>query len=296
MLTRRKQNFLDEHVFSLGAQFFEADEFLLKQSKFANYRIKKLLGRGGMGAVYLAEDVRLERAVALKILPPSLSANAEYVRRFQQEARTASAISHPNVAHIYEFGEDNERHFLAMEYVEGKTLRELLKEKTLDVSGTLDIVLQITEALIATHRRGIIHRDIKPENVIVTESGLVKVLDFGVSKLLDFQTSNRTEISPKTSLVHTTPGMVMGTIGYISPEQLQNKKVDFRADIWSLGVVFYEMLAGRKPFEGKNAEEIGNAILKNQPAPLFFPKDTSREVSLQNVISKTLHKKADKAL
>jgi serine/threonine protein kinase/Tfp pilus assembly protein PilF len=290
-----EENFLDEEVFSLGAQILEADDLLLKQSEFANYRIKKLLGRGGMGAVYLAEDVRLERLVALKILPASLGEDAEGVRRFRQEARTASAISHPNVAHIYEFGEERGRYFLAMEYVEGKTLRELIKEKTIDVSVVLDIALQIAEALTATHRRGIVHRDIKPENVIVTESGLVKVLDFGVSKLLDFQMTSRTEISPKISLVHTTPGMVMGTIGYISPEQLQNKKVDFRADIWSLGVVFYEMLAGRKPFEGQNAEEVGTAILKQQPAPLFIPADNSaEEVSLQNVINKTLDKKAGK--
>ena len=290
-----EENFLDEQVFSLGARFLDANDLLVKESEFAFYRIKKLLGRGGMGAVYLAEDRRLERPVALKILPASLGADIEAVQRFRQEARTASAISHPNVAHIYEFGEENEKYFLAMEYVEGKTLRVLIKEEKIEISRAIDIVLQIAEALAATHQRGIVHRDIKPENVIVTENGLIKVLDFGVAKLLDFQTPDRFSISPKTSLINTTPGMIMGTISYISPEQLQNKKVDFRADIWSVGIVLYEMLAGQKPFEGKTPEKIGKAILSKKPPPLSLSAIGGKEeTALKNIIAKTLNKSASK--
>lgn len=290
-----EENFLDEQVFSLGTQILEKDDLLPEESEFAIYKIKKLLGQGGMGAVYLAEDTRLERPVALKILPESLGAYEEGVQRFRQEARAASAISHPNVAHIYDFGEEGGRYFLAMEYVEGKTLRELLREKAVGVSDALEISLQIVEALVATHKRGIVHRDIKPENVIVTETGLVKVLDFGVAKLLDFQTPERSSISPKISLVNTSPGMVMGTIGYISPEQLRNKTVDCRADIWSVGIVLYEMLTGRKPFEGETAEKIGKAILSKKPPPFSLPAiSREKETLLRNIVSKTLHKTVSK--
>jgi Tol biopolymer transport system component/predicted Ser/Thr protein kinase len=290
-----EEHFLDEPVFSLGARLLDADDFLPEKSEFASYRVEKLLGKGGMGAVYLAKDKRLERAVALKILPLSLGANTDGVMRFRQEARTASAISHQNVAHIYEFGEENERYFLAMEYVEGKTLRELLKEKSIDISRALEIAIQIADALDATHKRGIVHRDIKPENVIVKGNGLVKVLDFGVAKLFDLQATSRDPVLSKISLVNTTPGTIMGTIGYISPEQLRSKKADFRADVWSLGVVLYEMLSGRKPFEGKTSEGIAKAILKKIPAPLSFSKiDAKDEASLKKIVAKTLQKAAAK--
>lgn len=290
-----EENFLDEDVFGIGLKVLKDEETLPRGSKFAFYRIKKLLGCGGMGTVYLAEDDRLERPVALKILPLALGTFEEGVQRFRQEARAASAISHPNVAHIYEFGEENERHFLAMEYVEGKTLRELLAGKAIDICHALEITLQIVEALAATHKRGIIHRDIKPENVIVTENGLVKVLDFGVAKLHNLQTPERFSISPGTSLIHTTPGIVMGTIGYISPEQLQNKKVDFRADIWSVGICLYEMVTGRKPFEGKTPEKIRKAILSKDPPPFSLSAVSQKdETALKKIISKTLSKAASR--
>lgn len=288
-----EENFLDEGVFTFGLKVLRDEDTLAEGTEIGFYRIRKLLGRGGMGAVYLARDTRLERDVALKILPPALGENEEGVERFRQEARVASAISHPNVAHIYEFGAEDGRYFLAMEYVEGKTLRAILREEKVDLSRALEIILQMTGALAATHARGIVHRDIKPENVIVTNGGLVKVLDFGVAKLSALQTpENKTEQS-KISLVHTTPGTLMGTISYISPEQLRNKKADFRADIWSLGVVLYEMLAGRKPFHGKTAEEIGKAILTRPPLPLNLPEiSRETEAAFKNIISKTLHKKA----
>ena len=285
------ENPLDEDVLTLALECLEHDDVLPAGAQIAHYRIEKLLGRGGMGAVYLAQDTRLERPVALKFLPAHFAGNRQNIERFRQEARAASAISHPNVAHIYEFGAEGERYFLAMEYIEGKTLRDLLRERAVDAVRSLEIARQIAEALAATHRRGIIHRDIKPENIIITEGGLVKVLDFGVAKLSGRQTPEQKVQQLKISLVDTVPGTIMGTIGYISPEQLEDKKADFRTDIWSLGVVLYEMLAGRKPFEEKNAAAIGKAILKKNPPPVSVSGITDAdEAALKNIISRALKK------
>ena len=289
---RAAASFLDEELYTLGLECLKSEDDFPAETQLAYYRLKKLLGRGGMGVVYLAEDTRLERLVALKILTSPFAADALNVERFRQEARTASAISHQNVAHIYDFGEADDRFYLAMEYVRGETLRAFLKAGRLDAAAAVDIALQITEALAATHRQGIVHRDIKPENVIITESGLVKVLDFGVSKLLGLATPDWSLQTAKASLVHTTPGMVMGTIGYISPEQLQNKKVDFRADIWSVGVCLYEMLAGRRPFEGATAEEIGEAISTKEPVLSFPSVAAEQEKLVKNIIAKALSKNA----
>jgi serine/threonine protein kinase/TolB-like protein/Flp pilus assembly protein TadD len=283
--------FLDEPVFSLGAQLLETDELLPKESAFASYRIKKLLGRGGMGAVYLAEDLRLERPVALKILPASLGGNTEGVMRFRQEARAASAISHPNVAHIYEFGEEGERYFLAMEYVAGKTLRELLREKALDASRALEIVLQVAEALVATHKRGIVHRDIKPENVIVTESGLVKILDFGLAKLNAPQISSENE-KPLASL-ETAPGMIIGTTAYMSPEQVRGQPLDARTDLWSLGVLLFEMLACERPFAGATPSDVQAAILLKDAPLLELP--TSAALVAGKLLKKDLNERYQSA-
>ncbi len=175
---------LEQTVFPLIAQLLE-DDFseLLKKSDFASYKLKRLLGKGGMGAVFLAEDTRLRRLVAVKVLPPALAQDQQSLSRFRQEAQAASALSHPNIAHIYEFGETNGRLFLAMEYVAGQTVRELIKEKAILGSLALSIAKQVALALISTHERGIIHRDIKPENIIVRDDGLVKVLDYGLAKL-----------------------------------------------------------------------------------------------------------------
>lgn len=273
-----ENSFLNEPVFSLGAQLLENDSLeLLKDENFADYKLKKLLGRGGMGTVFLAEDTRLARPVALKILPSSLGTNAEGVLRFRQEARTASAISHPNVAHIYEFGEAGGRYFLAMEYVEGKTLRELLKENSIDVSRALEIALQIADALAATHKRGIVHRDIKPENVIVTESGLVKVLDFGLAKLNAPPTVSPDEKA--LASLETIPGMIIGTTAYMSPEQVRGQTLDARTDLWSLGVLLFEMLAGERPFAGETPSDIQAAILLKDVPLIELPTFTAIIVS-----------------
>ena len=293
----REDSFLENPALSLGMTLLhrEKGKSLLGE-KIGRYKIGKLIGEGGMGEVYLAEDLSLNRPVALKVLPEYLVKDEESIVRFQKEALAASAISHPNIAHIYEAGIEENRRFISMEYVEGITLRNLLKQKNLDVLTALDIALQTANAVSAAHSAGIIHRDIKPENLMLRTDGFVKVLDFGVAKLSEVhQPTASNAISPEMSLINTTPGMVMGTIGYISPEQLQNKKVDVRADIWSLGIVLYEMLAGQKPFEGKTAQEIGQAILKDNPVSVSLSTIRSEdESSLQKIITKSLQKNAVK--
>ena len=208
-----------------------------------------------MGVVFLARDELLERDVALKVLPIGFADNPESVLRFRQEARAASAISHPNIAHIYEFGEFDGNFFLAMEFVEGRTLRELIKENSIDVLSTIDIVRQIAEALAVMHRRGIVHRDIKPENVIINENNLVRILDFGLAKL------NSVSEDGKLISLETTPGMIIGTTAYMSPEQRCGQRLDGRSDLWSLGILLFEMLALERPFTGETSSDVQAAIL-----------------------------------
>jgi serine/threonine protein kinase/Tol biopolymer transport system component len=281
---------LGDSVFPLVAQLLDDDYLrLLKKSDFGPYKVKKLLGRGGIGTVFLAEDARLERPVALKILPSTIGDTQRLVLRFQQEAKAASAITHENVAHVYEFGSHESLYYLAMEYVEGKTLRELLNSKSVDLMCAVKIALQIAKALRAAHRAGITHRDIKPENIMVAsvsgdsgDSG-VKVLDFGLAKLSD----KRRKTNDSASLLETIPGVIVGTTAYMSPEQARGKKVDERTDIWSLGVVLYEMLEGTRPFDGETPSDIKAAILREKPPPL----GVGREIPLfQTIIDRALEK------
>ncbi|MCY7375863.1 MAG: protein kinase [Pyrinomonadaceae bacterium] len=260
-----ENGFLNEPVFSLGAEILENDALdLLRKEDFADYKLKKLLGRGGMGAVFLAEDTRLGRAVAVKVLPSSIADNNESIKRFQREARAASGVAHQNIAHIYEFSQHNGRYFLAMEYVRGRTLREHIKEKLIDETRAVDFALQIAAALQAAHKSGIAHCDIKPENVIVTEDNLVKVLDFGLAKLTDASENfNRAES------LDTIPGMIVGTTAYMSPEQVRGQHLDQRTDVWSLGVVLSEMLTGKRPFTGETPSDLQAAILRDTVPTLF---------------------------
>lgn len=263
--TEKSENFLSEPLFEVGARIL-ASEFvgLFDEPNFASYEMQKILGRGGSGVVFLARDTVLERSVALKVLPTALSDNDERILRFQQEAKAASAISHPNVAHIYGFGKSNSRYYLAMEYVRGKTLRELLKEKkAIDKLKALEIACQVAKALSAAHKAGIVHRDVKPENIIVTDDDLVKVLDFGLAKSFPLQNdSGHHSFSPS---LDTKPGMIIGTTAYMSPEQIRGKALDLRTDIWSLGVVLYEMLASRRPFVGDTPSDVQALILLSEP-------------------------------
>jgi serine/threonine-protein kinase len=229
-----------------------------------NYRITKRVGTGGMGEVYLAQDSRLARPVALKLLAAHLTADEDRVRRFRLEALAASALNHPNIITVYEIGQCQGRDFIATEYVEGVTLRVRMRGRPLSIAASLDIALQIASALAAAHGAGIVHRDIKPENVMMRPDGLVKVLDFGVAKQAE-PVSGR---DPKQQWIKTTTGVVIGTTSYMSPEQARGEEVDKRSDIWSLGVILYEMVGRRLPFPGHTPTDRMAAILERQPEPL----------------------------
>ena len=256
--------------------------------QLGRYEIRSKIAAGGMGEVYLAQDTRLERTVALKILPAEVASDQGRMRRFVQEARAASGLNHPNVAHIYEIEEAGGYHFIAMEYVEGQTLRQRMAHRQLELPETLDIAMQVAAALSAAHATGIVHRDIKPENIMVRGDGYIKVLDFGVAKLTERPATTDTE-APTKALVNTDPGAVMGTVGYMSPEQARGQAVDVRTDIWSLGVVLYEMLAGRQPFEAATPGDIIGAILGKEP-PLLARYVREVPEALEWIVTKALTK------
>jgi len=259
----RQDSFMEESAVPLALEVLRSERAELVGKTIARYRIIDVLGHGGMGEVYLAHDPSLNRKVALKLLPATITDNHVRVLRFQQEARAASAISHPNVAHIYEIGEANGLHYITMEYVKGATLRELLKTKALDEAKILEIAKQVCNALAAAHRAGVIHRDIKPENIVVTDDGHVKVLDFGLAKLIE---GVRDEVeSHRSSTLNTQPELLMGTSQYMSPEQIRRQPVDHRTDLWSLGVVLFELVLRRRPFSGDTTSEVIVAILEREP-------------------------------
>src|SRR5437867_646859 len=211
------------------------------------YEILRLLGAGGMGEVYLARELRLEREVALKLFPHELTKDTHRVARFEQEARAASALSHPNICTIFALGEAADgRQFIAMEYVDGHTLRQRLSTGRVTVRETVDFAVQIVSGVAAAHSRLIVHRDLKPDNVIVRQDGLVKIVDFGLAKLL---VSSAGSSASTTAMAHTHAGSVVGTVSYMSPEQARGQEVDGRTDVWSVGVMLYEMVAGQVPFE-----------------------------------------------
>jgi len=233
-------------------------------TKFGQYEIVSLLGVGGMGEVYLARDTKLPRLVALKLLSRDAAQNDRDVRRFIQEARTASALRHPNIAHIYDIGESEGTNFIAMEYVDGVTLR---KQKGMKLSEVLKVSYDVASALAAAHAVGIVHRDIKPENIMLSSEGYVKVLDFGLAKHVGPHAESGPEAAT-SPLMFTDPGSVVGTVVYMSPEQARGFEVDVRSDLWSLGAVIYELITGRPPFEGHTASDTISLILKVEPPPL----------------------------
>ncbi len=262
-------------------------EALLKQ--LAHYRLLSRLGVGGMGEVHLAEDTRLGRKVALKILPAEFVAEADRVRRFEQEARAVSALNHPNILVIYEIGKERGVHFIVTEFIEGQTLREKLAAGPLAVCETLDIGVQIAEALQAAHATSIVHRDIKPENIMLRPDGYVKVLDFGLARVSEKSKPSYAPDSPTMEDLETNPGTVMGTAHYMSPEQARGLKVDVRSDIFSLGIVLYEMLAGQKPFTGETMSDVLAAILRAEPQPLA-QHTSAVPAELDRCIAKALRK------
>lgn len=257
--------------------------------KIGHYKVKSAIGVGGMGEIYRANDTRLERDVAIKILPENLMCDLVAIERFIREARTVSALNHPNILTIFDIGEHESIRFIATELVKGKTLRERLQEKPLKLIEILAIAAQVAEALVAAHGCGIIHRDIKPENIMIRNDGYVKVLDFGIAKLAEHEHSKTDANAPTLIQSATKPGMIVGTVSYMSPEQARGIEVDTRSDIFSLGVVIYEMMTGRLPFSGVTNSDVLAAILKSEPQPL---SDIVKNVppELESVLTKTLHK------
>ena len=260
--------FIDQPAFEAAASMLVGDRSELKSGQtIGSYEVLSFISRGGMGEVYLAEDKRLGRKVALKLLPSSFTTNDDRLRRFEQEARAASALNHPNIITIYEIREAVGSHIIATEFVEGETLRLRLNRSPFTLVETLNVAIQIADALSAAHKAGIIHRDIKPENIMLRPDGYVKVLDFGLAKLSE-EASPAVAAEAPTIQVRTGSGIVIGTAGYMSPEQARGLGVDHRSDIFSLGAVIYEMTARRKPFEGDTPSDTLASILKTEPLPL----------------------------
>jgi serine/threonine protein kinase/tetratricopeptide (TPR) repeat protein len=259
----------------------------------SHYRILEKLGAGGMGEVYLAEDMKLGRKIAIKILSEEFTTNKDRLHRFEQEASAASNLNHPNILTIHEVGVDDGQHYIATEFIDGVTLRRKLAAAHLETPEILDIAMQVASALEEAHAAGIVHRDIKPDNIMVRRNGYVKVLDFGLAKLTE--TIDRTPSDGEAAtrvLVHTDAGVVMGTSHYMSPEQARGKPVDARSDIWSLGVVIYEMIAGRTPFEGETSTDVIVAITQKEPPPLArFAPEVPAE--LDWIVMKALRKDRD---
>src|SRR5947209_10994110 len=253
------------------------------------YRVVSVLGVGGMGEVYLAQDTRLGRQVALKLLPPQFTMNADRVRRFEQEARAVSALNHPNIVTIHEIGRDDGSRFIVTEFVQGQTLRQRMAEAALGLAAALEVATQVASALAAAHAAGIVHRDIKPENVMLRADGYVKVLDFGLAKLTEARSPAGDAEQSTLVKVQTKAGVVMGTATYMSPEQARGLGVDARSDIFSLGVVLYEMIAARPPFDGDTISDVIATLLKEEPPPLSqYAPDVP--VELEWIVKKALAK------
>src|SRR6184192_459981 len=258
------------------------------------YEIRSQIGEGGMGEVYLAEDTRLNRNVALKVLPADVAANQDRMRRFTQEAKAAAALNHPNIAHVYEIDEVEGQHFIAMEFIDGQTLRQLIHDGATDLPKLLRYLQHTAEGLAKAHSAGIVHRDLKPDNIMITREGHAKILDFGLAKLIEpqlFSGGDSSEVATAMLPQHSTPGTVMGTVGYMSPEQAQGKtkEIDQRSDIFSFGCMLYEAVTKQKAFTGKDAIDTLNKIIREPVAPITdFRPDAPDH--LQRIVRRCLAK------
>jgi serine/threonine-protein kinase len=260
--------------------------------KLGRYEIRSQLGTGGMGEVYLAQDTALDRKVALKILPPNLAEDSDRMSRFVREAKSASALNHPNIITIHEIGEIDGLHFIATEYIEGETLKTRLNAESLSLKATLDIALQVISALDAAHRAGIVHRDIKPDNIMVRDDGIVKVLDFGLLKLTAKERSEVDSEGITKMQVRTSAGVIMGTTAYMSPEQARGLEMDARTDIWSFGCVLYEILTNQQAFQGETMTDVLANIIHREPDSIVaHRRDTPGE--LERIVARALRKNRD---
>ncbi len=269
--------------------------------RLSHYQVRSLLGVGGMGEVYLAQDTKLDRAVALKILPDQLAADKNRMRRFEQEARSAAALNHPHIAHIYEIGEAEGKHFISMEYIDGETLSDKIHRDTTPLANLLKYLAQVAGGLAKAHEKGIVHRDLKPDNVMITRDGYAKILDFGLAKLIETrpETVAADEVPNEVATIklaqHSTPGMVMGTVGYMSPEQAQGRvrEIDHRSDVFSFGCILYEAATGLRAFRG---EDMLDSLHKIVYAPTPQIKDTNPKApeDLQRIVRRCLAKEPEK--
>jgi TolB-like protein/Tfp pilus assembly protein PilF len=290
----RSGNFIETPAFAVAPELLigEPTGDLIGQL-IGHYRIESLLGVGGMGEVYLARDERLGRKVALKLLPAHLTEDETQLNRFKTEARTASALNHPNILTVHEIGAEGNRHFIATEFIEGITLRALLRRGRMNPHSTLEIAVQVASALAAAHETGVVHRDIKPENIMLRPDGYAKVLDFGIAKLTEPELAAADHHAGTTTLLQQTrPGLVIGTAQYMSPEQTRGQAADARSDIWSLGVVLYEMVGGNPPFSGATPSDCIASILKTEPPPLSCALPDV-PIKLQSIVHKALRKNRD---
>ena len=293
------RDFIGGHAVENAAELFAGDgeQLILEQGQyFGSYVILDHLGTGGMGQVYRARDSRLDRTVALKILSPEVAADKRRMQRFRQEAKVASSLNHPNIVTIFEFGETDNLTYLATEFVDGETLRDFLRGKRLNIAEILDIGIQMLAALDAAHEANIIHRDMKPENVMIRRRDhVVKVLDFGLAKLIAKRESlaNLASNLEAATELRTAPGLIMGTVNYMSPEQARARDVDARSDIWSTGIMIYEMVVGTKPFGGPTSAHTIVEILEKEPPPLTEVGPAGMPLELQRIVARSLAKHPD---
>jgi len=288
---QRAGSFIETSAVGIATRIIENGQAdLLVGQTFGHYKLSKRIGAGGMGEVYLATDITAGRKAALKLLPMRFTGDAERLKRFQQEAHAVVALNHPNILTVYEIGEDHSIHYIASELIEGETLRQRLTRGQIQLSEAVDVAIQVASALAAAHEAGIVHRDIKPENIMLRPDGYVKVLDFGIAKLAESAFAQATaDGAEPVTLAETNLGSILGTVRYMSPEQASGAPVDKRTDIWSLGVVLYEMVTGHEPFSGDTPREVMTSILEKEPPPL---KSYIRQApaELQQIINKALRK------